>query len=343
MSIEPNRPQSWLQVLGPLSLGLMAGSMLTRLFIQPNSEKLERSPRGSPLTREDVESLLAEAVSKGEVLNLEGADLRGVDLQNLELTRADLRGADLSQAKVGFCKLMDADLRDANAAGVSFDNVELAGARIHGIRLGDGYLPAYVFRRAGAQERTLGDWEHAQTTGDIRDHHYAREAALLLKNHLHDRGRYLEAVWAHQLEQRILRALINPRNRIRWDRERGKRVKPLKVAQYAGRWLTSVLADLVSGYGEEVGRVLVTLVAVQALFTLGYLWSGSIVDAAKQPVSGLWNAVVFSLGALTTTNLQNLHPASSAVEFVMGLQVVIGIALTGLLGFVLGNRIRYSW
>jgi hypothetical protein len=61
-----------------------------------------------------------------------------------------------------------------------------------------------------------------------------------------------------------------------------------------------------------------------------------------QPTRNFWDNLLFSLGAMTTTDLEDVQPYRSHLGFLMTLEALVGISLTGLLGFVLGNKLRYS-
>jgi hypothetical protein len=52
--------------------------------------------------------------------------------------------------------------------------------------------------------------------------------------------------------------------------------------------------------------------------------------------------LLYSGGAFTTFGVDTLRPANDLIRFLSILESMVGIALTGLLGFVLGNRIRRS-
>lgn len=341
---EYNSQQSHpaLQTLGSLALGLLVGGVIRRRLHQRETKRPQPPSTERALSRIEIETLLHGAAKAREPLDLTGANLQGADLKELDLSGANLCGANISRANVRSTSLAGADLRDVDATGTNFVDTKLAGARIYGMKLDNAYLPAYTLRPGRGKSRILGDWEYAKASGEFRDYHYARVTALSLKNHLQAIGRYGESLWAYQLEQRILRALVNPRRRIRWARQAKKKITLRSIAQFTLRWVVSLLADITCGYGESVGRILATLIIMQLVFTLGYWWSGSVVNASGMPVTDLYSVVVFSLGAMTTTGVRGLHPASSAVELAMSLQVILGIAITGLLGFVLGNRIRYS-
>jgi len=101
-------------------------------------------------------------------------------------------------------------------------------------------------------------------------------------------------------------------------------------------------------YGESVPRVLGSLAAVYAAFTLIYALTGSVVrelegpgGSARVPVRNPVVAAIFSLQVVTTGSPEGgLAPRGDLTLLLMGVEAFLGIALTGLLGFVLGNRIR---
>ncbi len=302
----------------------------------------------SKLTLEDVATLIEQSSATHEPINLERANLSGLELTGLDLSRANLRNANISNVDFSRSKLVEADLRGADARGAIFyEDTRLAGALICGIKLdSNSSLPAYAFRYSKETPRYVGDLKRAQKTKSIEDYHHARRAMLTLKLHLQETGRYIEASWAHQVEQRIVRALINPFNRLRWRKHGEVTLIPKEFVGFIVKWLVSWVSDLICGYGEDVARTLVSILIIQAIFT-GYYWiTGSVVNApfgqTGTTVTNIFDVILFSVAAMTTTGVQGLYPATHFVEFVMSFQVLVGITLTGLLGFVLGNRIRYS-
>ena len=77
-------------------------------------------------------------------------------------------------------------------------------------------------------------------------------------------------------------------------------------------------------------------------------WPGSVVRELERPggPSGCRRATrpelaIFSLLVMTTGSPEGgLQPRGDLTLLLMGVHAFLGIALTGLLGFVLGNRIR---
>ena len=71
------------------------------------------------------------------------------------------------------------------------------------------------------------------------------------------------------------------------------------------------------------------------------------VQTCALPIYGVVNTnfidnLLFSLGNMTSTNFERLRPANQFIEIILAVQSFIGIALAGLLGFILGNKIRSS-
>ncbi len=95
-------------------------------------------------------------------------------------------------------------------------------------------------------------------------------------------------------------------------------------------------------------RVLGSLAVVYVVFTLIYILAGSVVrevemagEAVRMITRHPAKVAVFSLLVMTSGSPEGgLAPRGDPTLFLMGVQTFLGIALTGLLGFVLGNRIR---
>ena len=102
-------------------------------------------------------------------------------------------------------------------------------------------------------------------------------------------------------------------------------------------------------YGESLWRTFATILVVYVAFTVVYGVSDGVyrltsshhglVPLVTHRVDDL---AVFSIMAMTTSGLAGnvLQPANLWISFLGGIQILSGIFLTGLLGFVAGNRIR---
>lgn len=108
------------------------------------------------------------------------------------------------------------------------------------------------------------------------------------------------------------------------------------------RWAALWVAGALTGFGERVWRILATVVAIAVLPALAYgAWDG-VTGPDGRPVHNGWDLLLFSVGQLTTTAPDDLTAAARWSQALGEAQTLLGIAALGLLGFVLGNRIRQS-
>jgi len=98
--------------------------------------------------------------------------------------------------------------------------------------------------------------------------------------------------------------------------------------------------DAICGFGENLSRILISL----AFLILGFAAYTKFFNGLKYKESNLSvsiiNHLIFSLGNLTGTKPERIVAANSSTELLLSLQSFFGIALVGLFGFVLGNKIR---
>jgi hypothetical protein len=141
-----------------------------------------------------------------------------------------------------------------------------------------------------------------------------------------DRGEYGYAGWAYVRARRLEREALRPGGAHGWHR--------------AGQWAFLVLADATSGFGERVRRVAITALLLVVVPGVVYAATGAIEDGGRT-THDLGDGLLFSLGQVTTT-APDRFSAPPGVELAGAVQTLVGIVLLGLLGFVLGNRIRSS-
>jgi hypothetical protein len=96
-------------------------------------------------------------------------------------------------------------------------------------------------------------------------------------------------------------------------------------------------ADLVCAFGQSLGRVLVWILVLALLPGVVY-WRLGGVDGAD----GLFDNLLFGVSQLTGSTPTDLRPANRLVSWIGLVQTFVGVALLGLFGFVLGNKIRSS-
>lgn len=305
---------------------------------------------------------------------LEGARLAEADLWGATLDGADLRDAAMRGASVGDASAVGADFSRVDARDTDWTNAVLtggrfAGADLRGAVLKGAGLTGAVF--AGAQLRDLDltacdlthtHWEGAnlghtrlavdQLGGAVGEEVERRHAAaalsyLALERNFIDLGDADGASWAYRRRRRM-------QKRAQADRS-GEALKAGDLAAAAAGgavFLGDQLVEWICDYGESLSRVFLALAAVYIGFTLLYDVTGAVERIAASPAGApprvthdLGDLAAFSLMAMTTSGSAasasaSLAGSSVGVAMLTGLQALLGIFLTGLLGFVAGARIR---
>jgi hypothetical protein len=180
-----------------------------------------------------------------------------------------------------------------------------------------------------------------------------------LKQNFEDLGDYDAASWAYRKEREMERLEAGWRARTECRPSSHEELELIgtefrhvmvkdkpryrKAASHAAKWVSDTVQWLLTDYGESVWRVFGAIVLVFLLFAFlyGAINGVRVVDsgALTQDPKDL---ALFSLGAMTTLLPPNLQPACDGAQVLVNLETLLAVALTGLLGFVLGNRIRHS-
>ncbi len=139
-----------------------------------------------------------------------------------------------------------------------------------------------------------------------------------------ERGQFSDAGKAYARSRRLERQSAGPRFK-------GKPFRPLF---WAGLWF----ADLLCGFGESLVKIVVWLLVVALLPGIVYAIIGNVVQGS----GGFWDDLLFSASQLTASTPMRLSSSAQVVEWIRVLQTLTGVAVLGLFGFVLGNKIRNS-
>jgi hypothetical protein len=194
-------------------------------------------------------------------------------------------------------------------------------------------------------------WE--ETEGRFSE---AKDVYKSLKGYFEDAGDYEGSNWAYVREQTMEKLMRSPRWlrwlyphwRGRWDEEF---CEPRLL-----EWLRLEFAEKIANYGDSLTRPVFWLGVVIVGFAALYLAMGAATAtsgcgyaelsanwrAGCAPTRNLIDNLLFSLGAMTTADVGRVQPYLADIGFLMTLETLIGIGLTGLVGFVLGNKLRYS-
>jgi uncharacterized protein YjbI with pentapeptide repeats len=314
-------------------------------------------------------AVLRFAKGRGSVLEearLQGADLWGADMEGADLSGADLQGATLEEANCQGTDLAGADLRGANLKRANLKGANLQGADLRGAALGETNLEGAVLRDAKLQELELTDCAltHAHTCGArlektrldqeqlggaigeevTGDYGMARRGYLALERNFNELGDHDAARWAYRRRRRM-------EKREAWQKARaaGAERRWAAAALCTLKYACDQLVEVVCDYGESVSRVFGTLVVVYVLFVLLYGLTGAVLRAEKGSVGEVTtptcdpaDLALFSLASMTSPGNppDYLKPRNEVAYLLAGVQTLLSIFLTGLMGFVAGNRIR---
>ena len=268
--------------------------------------------------------------------NLQKTDLAGANLQGAELGKADLRGANLRGAELVRAQMRGAKLQGAILAEASLQGISLAECDLSNVHLSGAWL-----EKTQCAQDQFGGAIGEELVGDFTA---AAKGYLALERNFTGLGDKEAASWAYRKRRRMEKraALANARKALGqcdwWT-----------AACWSGRYAADQFVEWLCDYGESVPRVLAVLFLLYLLFAVLYGMTGSVVRVqdtpagiVRTPTSNPTDLAIFSLLAMTTSGSPTvgLLPSSELVHLLTGLQALVGIALTGLLGFVVGNRIR---
>lgn len=334
--------------------------------------------QGAQIRRVNLEdAVLGEANLQGANLRdanlqrafLKAASLRRANLRYANLQKAILWNADLEGADLSFAELQEANLMNANLQRASFREATLEGALLLYAKLNDTVLSNVKqdgLRRVqlyGAELENTGLKKEQLEPGlgeELKGrYNEARIAYLSLKRNFEDLGDYESAAWAY-IKERLMEKKCNApwRARVYYGKEElgdkldAKSNLPASdprvwrfYLRHTVKWLSDWFVELICNYGEGPWRTVAAMGIVFALFTALYWITGAVKSVGQEPTDltsaeALRNAIVFGLCKLTAMDPADLAPAHWWVDILTALEAMIGIGLTGLLGFVLGNRIR---
>lgn len=270
--------------------------------------------------------------------DLARADFRNCKASNCDFRYATFEDTTLQEATLVMCDLYRATLKE----GTVMHDTTLELVSLTGVLEGATGLRWSAFDPKGRRRPALvleseRDYvEFLQRTQRDRPEHYPIEDAL--RDRLDDaarnyrdlcglwtaRGQFRDAGNAYVHGRRLERQAAGPLFRR----------TPFHPLRWAGLWV----ADLLCSFGESLWKILVWLVVIALLPGVVYAIAGDVVTGAH----GLGDDLLFSASQITVATPTRLSSSSHVVEWVRVVQTLLGVAALGLLGFVLGNKLRSS-
>lgn len=310
----------------------------------------------------DREELLKLIETKKIVgIDLSGEKLEKIDFSGCTLERVNFKGCEMVHCRFRNAKIMWSDFRYAEIQhgtfeGAQIDFCDFYRAFIDGVVIFNGsmfsncslnktYLgDCAIIRRENLKDfrilqqnkeeytRFLVDW-HTYGTGE-------RTNDLNVKSDWNPQAA-VDARWADaEVIYKNFNALWTGKGYIadgNWAYVQGKRMERMRMIgdfrfSYIVRIATNFLSDMLFGYGESMTKMILTYILTVFLFAWAFTENVSLLEYSQ--------AFAISLKNMVGMDSELLQDVSPLVDMLNVVQTTIGILLTGIFGFILGNKIR---
>ena len=283
-----------------------------------------------------------------EHTNLQEANLRGANLQEANLRHTNLQGAGLWDTNLQRANLEHTNLQEANLRGANLQEANLRGANLQEANLFKANLQGarlfkVKFDNSSLWEAKLDDIVINEISGDKWKNSLAKlmtyeEASQIyrnLKNYFRNEGIYERSGHYYYREKVVQRKIYRGENK--------------------GKYLGSLLLELLCGYGEKPGRIIysaLAIIIVAAILYYGvgieaYVIEGSSLQVEKVSYSSqftvhenLENLVIcsyFSVVTFTTLGYGDFHPVGVSRTIAM-VEAFMGVFMLALFVLTMGRK-----
>ena len=311
---------------------------------------------------------------------IETKELIGVDLSGQKLERIDFTGCRIERTSFKGCELIHCRFRNAKISWSDFRYAEIQHGTFEGaeIEFSDFYrafidgvviFSGSTFSNCSLNKTYLGecaiirkenlknnrilqqneeeyrkflvDW-HTYGTGERTNDVNIKsdwspeeaikgrwaEAEVIYKNFnalWAGKGYFADGNWAYVQGRKMERRRMI--NEIRY-----KTVKPLQMVVNGWKIISNTLSDIFFGYGESMFKMIATYILTVFLFAWIFAENVSLLEYTQ--------ALSISLKNMAGMDSETIRGVSPLVDMLNVIQTTIGILLTGIFGFILGNKIR---
>lgn len=320
------------------------------------------------MEREELLKLIATKNIVG--IDLSGERLEKIDFTGCTLERVNFKGCEMVHCRFRNAKISWSDFRYAEIQHGTFEGAQIdfcdfyrafidgvvifSGSSIANCSLNKTYLgDCAVIRKENLRDnrilqqnkeeyrKFLVDW-HTYGTGE-------RTNDLNVKSDWSPQAA-VDARWADaEVIYKNFNALWSGKGYIadgNWAYVQGKRMERWRmISQMRDKslnWLkkganiwhicTNFISDLFFGYGESMTKMILTYILTVFLFAWAFTENVSLLEYSQAFGISLKNMV-----GMDSDILQDISPL---VDMLNVVQTTIGILLTGIFGFILGNKIR---
>ena len=320
------------------------------------------------MEREELLKLIATKNIVG--IDLSGEKLEKIDFTGCTLERVNFKGCEMVHCRFRNAKISWSDFRYAEIQHGTFEGAQIdfcdfyrafidgvvifSGSSIANCSLNKTYLgDCAIIRKENLRDnrilqqnkeeyrKFLVDW-HTYGTGE-------RTNDLNVKSDWSPQAA-VDARWADaEVIYKNFNALWSGKGYIadgNWAYVQGKRMERWRmISQMHDKslnWLkkganiwhicTNFMSDLFFGYGESMTKMIVTYILTVFLFAWAFTENVSLLEYSQ--------AFAISLKNMVGMDSDILQDVSPLVDMLNVVQTTIGILLTGIFGFILGNKIR---
>ncbi|HEX9067200.1 MAG TPA: pentapeptide repeat-containing protein [Ktedonobacterales bacterium] len=287
-------------------------------------------------------------------VQLEHASLRSVRLDHAVLAGARLQGALLADASLPHADLTAANLTGADLRSAHFaKSTRINNARIGGAILDQGFVENAALnaiewmgiRRLGNEALARQGMRRQSEGGEGEPAHGGRKAATRRVFEYRSAARVYRSLaqalramaYAETASRFRYRGLVMARKGQFWEASRSLTGgHPLRALYGFGRWLLSLALGVLTGYGEYLGRLIITY----AIALLGFAAGFMVLGAMPPDASHLRDALLYSIAAFHGRGVA--PPALRVTEGVAtlaGFAGIVGLLIDGLLIGVITSKL----
>ena len=315
---------------------------------------------------------LLKLIETKEVIgvDLSGQRLEKIDFTGCRIERTNFKGCELVHCRFRNAKISWSDFRYAEIQHGTFEGAEIefsdfyrafidgvvifSGSSFSNCSLNKTYLgECAIIRKENLKDnkilqqnkedyrKFLVDW-HTYGTGERTNDVNMKsdwspdaavearwsDAEVIYKNFnalWAGKGYFADGNWAYvqgrKMERRRMISQISD-----------KSVKP--IAKIANVWniISNTFSDVFFGYGESMLKMILTYILTVFIFAWAFTENVSILEYTQ--------ALAISLKNMAGMDSETIRGVSPLVDMLNVIQTTIGILLTGIFGFILGNKIR---
>jgi len=262
--------------------------------------------------------------------NLQGAHLMGAHLQGAHLAFSNLQEANLLGANLQRANLWRANLQRAYLIGANLQRASLEGANLHGTDLHEAKFDDSSLWRAELDEIVIGEMfgdKEKDIETKLMEFEEASEIYHNLKNYFRNEGIYERSGNYYYREKVVERKIYKQKNK--------------------GKYLGSLLLDLLCGYGEKPGRIIISSLSWIFLNSIMYFILGiekGVVEVGLSLQAGFCENAInfldclyFSFVTFTTLGYGDLHPVAITKAFA-AVEAFTGAFMLALFVLTMGRK-----